>query len=158
MHQKSFPLRTKFVTNRYFKNPWITTEVRKISEARKQYHSLYIAGIVSHSEYATYRNKVTALMRKQKESYYKQCFTRNANNPKASWSLIRKICSEHQLNKINKIKLNDQTFNNDLEIASVFNNFFVNIANDLASNLPPSSDDPYTYISSLQENITLSRP
>ena len=158
MHQKSFPLRTKFVTNRYFKNPWITTEVRKISEARKQYHSLYIAGIVSHSEYATYRNKVTALMRKQKESYYKQCFTRNANNPKASWSLIRKICSEHQLNKINKIKLNDQTFNNDLEIASVFNNFFVNIANDLASNLPPSSDDPYTYISNLHENIIQFEP
>ena len=119
LYQKSFPLRTKFVTNRYFKNPWITKKVKKLSEARKKYHSLYIAGIVSHSEYAIYRNKVTSLMRKQKELYYEQCFTRNANNIKASWKLIRNICSEQQTNKITEIKLNEETFKDALEIATI---------------------------------------
>ena len=60
--------------------------------------------------------------------------------------------------KIKEIKLNDQTFTDDLEIATVFNNFFVNIANDLASNLPHSSDNPYTYISSLHGNRTQFEP
>ena len=146
IYQKSFPLRTKMVTNRFFKNPWMTKEVRKLSEARKQYHSLYIAGVVSHSEYATYRNKVTALLRKQKISYYKNCFSRNANNMKASWNLIRNICYGRQANTIDVIKLNDETFYDDTQIASTFNNFFANIATDLANSLPISSDNPYAYI------------
>ena len=158
LHQKSFPLRTKFVTERYFKNPWITKDVKKLSDARKKYHSLYINGIVSHSEYAIYRNKVTALMRKHKESYYNQCFTRNENNIKASWNLIRKICSGHQTKKINEIRQNDQTFYDDLEIATVFNHFFVSIANDLATSLPQSSENPFSYISSNHENIPQFEP
>ena len=105
------------VTEKYFKNPWITSEVKKISDARQQYYSLYLAGIVSHSEYATFRNKVTALLRKYKVSYYEQCFSRNASNMKASWNLIRKICSGHQVKNIDAIKFNDHTYNDDMQIA-----------------------------------------
>ena len=158
IYQKSFPLRTKMVTNRYFNNPWISNDVKKLSDARKRYHSLFILGIVSHSEYATYRNKVTALIRKAKVSYYKQCFSRNANNMKASWNLIRKICSDHKVKNIEKIKYNDHTYNDDMQIATIFNNFFVNIANELASNLPSSSDNPYAYISNHHNNQTLFDP
>ena len=158
IYQKSFPIRTKMVTDRYFKNPWITSEVKKISEARKQYYSLYIAGIVSHSEYATFRNKVTALLRKRKVSYYEQCFSRNANNLKASWNVIRKLCSGHQVKNIDTIKLNDHTYNDNMQIASIFNNFFVNIANDLASNLPASSDNPYAYMPNHHANQILFEP
>ena len=158
IYQKSFPLRTKFVTTRHFKNPWITKEVKNLSNARKKYYSLYTTGIVSHAEYATYRNKVTTLMRNQKESYYKQCFSRHANNIKASWNLIRKICSGHQVKKIDEIKFNNLTYKNDLEIAKIFNNYFVSIANDLDANLPPSSANPCAYIPNLHVNQNFLEP
>ena len=158
IYRKSFPLRTKMVTHRYFKNPWITKEVKQISEARKKYHSLYIAGIVSHSEYALYRNKVTALLRKQKISYYQQCFSRNANNMKASWNIIRKVCFGHHVKKVIELKQNDATYSNDMQIATIFNKFFVNIADDLAGNLPPSADNPYTYIRNHHNNQILFEP
>ena len=158
IYQKSFPLRTKMVTDRYFKNPWITKDVKKLSDARKKYHSLFVEGFVSHSEYALYRNKVTALIRKRKVSYYQQTFSRNANNMKASWNLIRKICSDHKVKNIAEIKYNDHTYKDDMQIATIFNNFFVNIANDLASNLPPNSDNPYAYISNHHYNQILFEP
>ena len=53
IYQKPLPLRTKIVTDRYLKNPWIIKEVKKLSDARKKYHSLFIAGFVSHSEQLT---------------------------------------------------------------------------------------------------------
>ena len=158
IYQKSFPLRTKVVTHRYFKNPWITKDVKKISDARKKYHSLYLLGIVSHAEYALYRNKVTALLRKQKISYYEHCFSRNANNMKASWNIIRKLCFGHQMKSIDVIKSNDDTLYDDMQIASTFNNFFVNIATNLANNLPPSSENPYAYIPSHPVNQTPFEP
>ena len=40
MYRKSFPLRTKLVTYKFFKNPWYSNEVKKLSEARNTYHKL----------------------------------------------------------------------------------------------------------------------
>ena len=45
-----------------------------------------------------------------------------------------------------------------MQIATIFNNFFVNIANDLANNLPPTSDNPYAYFSNHQYNQSFFEP
>ena len=97
----------------------------KISDTWKKYHSLYILGIVSHAEYAIYRNKVTALSRKQKISYYEHCFSRNANNMKALWNIIRKLCFGHQIKSIDAIKSNDDTLYDDMQIKSTSTTFLL---------------------------------
>ena len=82
LYQESFPLKTKFVTQRYFKNPWHNKEVKKITEARKKYHKLFLLNLVSREQYTTYRNKVTNLIRKYKEKFYVESFARNYGNTK----------------------------------------------------------------------------
>ena len=82
LYQESFPLKTKFVTQKYFNNPWHNKEVKKISEARKQYHKLFLLNLVTREQYNSFRNKVTNLIRKYKEKYYLETFTRNYGNTK----------------------------------------------------------------------------
>ena len=82
LYQESFPLKTKSITQRYFKNPWHNKEVKKLSEARKKYHKLFLLNLVSREQYATFRNKVTNLIRKHKEKYYVESFNRNFGNTK----------------------------------------------------------------------------
>ena len=144
--QKSFSLKTKYVTHKFFKNPWHTKEVKKLSEARKQYHALLVEGLVTNAEYAQYRNKVTSLIRKCKVAYYERCFARVAGDIRASWKMIKKVCFGTGNKKISEIVHNDSTFNNPSDIADIFNNFFVNIANNLANDLPSSTDCPYQYV------------
>ena len=144
--QNSYPIRSKYVTNKYFKNPWHTKEVEKLTNHRKLYHNLLSEGLVSHADYAIYRNKVTSLLRKCKQTYYNRIFSRNMGNVKACWKLINKICKDSQNKSIKKINFNGTTYNNPSDIAESFNKYFTKIAEDLASNLPNSADSPYSTV------------
>ena len=143
---ESFPLKKKWVTEKYYSNPWYTPEVHKLSLARNQYHSLLLENLVTHAQYAIYRNKVTTLLRKCKESYFQRCFERNSGNIKATWKTIRSMCGGVPSRVIDKLTCNNITLTNPSDIAETLNNFFVNIASDLAHILPPSEHSPYAFV------------
>ena len=63
-YTECFPLRTKLVTEKYFKNPWHNAEVKKLSDARARYFALSKQGLVTKPEYSFYRNRITSLIRK----------------------------------------------------------------------------------------------
>ena len=140
IYRKSFPLKTKFVSLKFFKNPWHTDEIKKLTNARNNYHKLFQAQLVTKTEYSLFRNKITSLIRKSKENYYQNLFNRNSGNIKKTWKLINKICNRGQNKSLEKIIHNDTTITDPLQIAETFNNFFVNIADNLASNLPVSTE------------------
>ena len=147
LYQESFPLKTKYITQRYFKNPWHNKEVKKISDARKKYHQLFLLNLVSREQYTTFRNKVTNLIRKYKEKYYLESFTRNYGNTKKTWETIKELSNGNK-NKlsIDKILYNRKYYYDKNDIAALFNRFFVTIAHDLASALPPPNHSPYLYV------------
>ena len=103
-------------------------------------------GIISHSDYAQFRNKVTSIIRKCKTSYYERCFLRHAGNMKESWKLIRKLCCGPSVQRIESINIDGRIFNQPDEIAEKFNHYFVNVANDLENNLPYSENSPYQFV------------
>ena len=132
----SFPIKTKQVTEKYFHNPWYTPEVRKLSQARSSYFALYNENIISHADYSFFRNKVTSLIRKCKQTYFHHCFERNIGNIKATWKIIRNLCNNNADRNIKEILHNGITYENSLEIAEIFNTHFVSVAEELANNLP----------------------
>ena len=69
LYDKSFPLISKTIKNNEKRLPWITKAIKK-SIARK--HILYKKFLKtrsdeSHSVYKTYRNKLTAILRKSEK-------------------------------------------------------------------------------------------
>ena len=67
---ESFPLKSKVVTEKYFLNPWYTPEIRQLTEARSKYYSSYTENIVSHNQYALFRNRVTLDTKFQTEIFH----------------------------------------------------------------------------------------
>ena len=145
-YQENFPVKTKYVTIKYFQNPWHNDDVKKITNARSRYHELLKLGFVSQAEYSRFRNKVTNLVRKCRDTYYQSCFSRNSKNIKNTWKLIRKICTSYHANSIEKLISNGTTYDKPEDIAEIFSDFFSNIANNLTNNLPPSSVSPYEFV------------
>ena len=146
LYKESFPLKTKFVTERYFNNPWYNNEVKKLSQARKNYHNLFLMNLVSREQYSSFRNKITALIRNYKEQYYNESFRRNFGNMKKTWKIIKELSKGKTKSSIEKIYYNGVCINESSEIAAHFNRFFTTIAHDLAAALPQSSISPYLYV------------
>ena len=133
----------KFVSEKYFQNPWHNVSVKKLSAARERYLSLYKLGLVSHADYASYRNRVTTLIRKHKESYFQNLFDRNIHNIKVTWKNIRLLCKNKTNKNIEAIVHNSKKYTSDEDISEIFNEFFVNIARNIENYLPHTDLSPY---------------
>ena len=59
---------------------------------------------------------------------------------------MRKICCGFRDNSIEELNFNGNNFKDSIDLAKIFNDFFVNIANDLTNNLPHSAVSPYLYV------------
>ena len=149
LYQEAFPLKTKFITQKYFKNPWHNKDVKRLSDARKKYHQLLLLNLVSHEQYSSFRNKITNLIRKHKEKYYVEAFTRNFGDSKKTWGTIRELCNgKNNFKTIDEIFYNGVHYQESNEIAALFNKYFVTISHDLAAALPPPVHSPYMYVQS----------
>ena len=143
LYTECFPLKMKFVSEKYFQNPWHNVSVKKLSAARERYLSLYKLGLVSHADYASYRNRVTTLIRKHKESYFQNLFERNLNNVRVTWKNIRLLCRNKTNKNIEAIVHNGIKYTSDEDISEIFNEFFVNIARNIENSLPHTDLSPY---------------
>ena len=117
-----------------------------LTKARNNYHKLLQAKLITKTDFSVFRNKITNLIRKCKENFYQNLFTRNSGDIRKTWKLINTICNRTQSKSVEKIVHNNNTITDPLLIAETFNNFFVNIAEDLAEKLPVSTDSPYRYM------------
>ena len=90
---------------------------------------------VSINRYKIYRNKVNAIIRRQKNAAYKQFFCNN--NCSDMWVKIKKLTYHKKYNTIpDNICYGNNIFSN-CEIKSAFNKFFSSIATDLQDKYLP---------------------
>ena len=142
--------------------PWMHNEIRKQIRIRRRIHR-YAKRINSPEywqKYRVLRNKVTSLVRKSKDEYYKRLTDNiNTDHNKSSKSWWR-LCKFHYTGKTNQhtippIIINGRVLTKDTDKAKAFNEYFTSISKiDNADSEPP--DDLNVCISSL-EHIYITR-
>ena len=84
-----------------------------------------------HTNYKKYRNLLSTLMKKSKQTYYDKYFERNSNNIKNTWKGIKSLTSLKTVASSVPAVLsldNGDTIINPYDIANTFNNYFASIA------------------------------
>ena len=116
--------------------PWINPALQKSISVKNLLLNKFIkskdpqAKEHHHIKHKTYRNMLSTLMKKIKMNYYNQYFKTNWDNIKNTWKGIKSILNINNTHSnIPKILLsNDTTSAEPVEIANIFNNFFISIA------------------------------
>ncbi len=89
------------------------------------------------SSYSQYKNILTSVIRAANMSYFGNQFNREKNNPKGTWKLINSLlCRSNTKANPSYFDLNGVHVGNDNDIADSFNDYFVNIGNKIATELP----------------------
>ena len=127
--------------------PWISTYIRKqinlryklLKEAKSSQDQ------VKWELYKSKRNEVKKLLKQSEAAYWKQEFM-NSQDPKQFWKLTNKVLRKSKDSTIGPIITDSKdVLTSDLEKASYFNEFFVNISEELTKDLEPL--DPNTLTS-----------
>ena len=87
--------------------------------------------------YNLLRNRVNRDIKKCKRQYYAEYFATNVNDMKKTWEGIRKIVNIKKISpKISQLNIGGKIINDDKELATDFNNFFVNVGPNTENAIP----------------------
>ena len=143
----SFPLKTKYISYEHFCNPWFNSELKHLIKIKSQYFQLLRLNLITVKDNNLFRNKVNSIVRKHKQKYRKELFLKYRGNLRKTWNLINITLSRNlKKNEIKQILSNDILYDDELNIANIFNNFFCTIGSSLDSEIPPSTQDPLSFI------------
>ena len=119
--------------------PWISDEIlNKIKDKNKKFDKYVkckdsVRKEILKREFRVVQNEITELTRQGKKEYYNRYFNENKANMHNIWKGINEIVNikTKVLNSPSTIKSNGKTISDPKEIATSFNNYFTNIAEDI---------------------------
>ena len=133
--------------------PWITKGIRKSIQIKnylkkkscKTKDSTKKAEL--DAKHKKYKNLLTNLTRKSKDSHYKTFFNENKNNASKIWQGMKKIINIKPTNKSKTINLNINGNLTTDKIAKEFNTFFNTIPAKIDSKIVPTN---YSFLDTLK--------
>ena len=144
---KYFPAKVKYVSEKRLSKPWLTPQLKKLINKKSQYFKLLKMGKISNVTNNIIKNEVNSSVRRAKNNYYIQAFTKAQKDMKKSWNLIRNLLgSEIKKQDVKKLIVDGCEFTEAPDIANQFNNFFCSVAHDLESRLPTASQSHMNYL------------
>ena len=153
------PVKTKYLSSKRLSKPWLSKAILLSIKTKSKNYKLFKLGFVSELYYKRYRNLLTTVIRKEKQSYYFRAFSVCNNSVKNKWKLINKLLSaKSKSGVINSITVGNTEFCNSLEISNQFNNFFSTIADKVDAKIAPSKYDPLNDVQCNIQNTIFLRP
>ena len=145
----------KKMTNREFKRrykPWITNGILNSISRKNKLINRYakmkdeMRKQVAFEEYKALRNTINELIRKNKKSYYESFFAEHNNNIKKVWQGIKEIVNIKikNYNTPSSIEVNNKVITDPKIICNSFNDYFVNIADDILETRKYEGNKHYT--------------
>ena len=142
-----YPVKTKRIKNNSIKSPWITTGLKESIKIKyKLYKKIVKRPITYGDRYRTYRNNLTRLIKVAKSYYYRDKFAECKGNSKKIWSNINNLLGKNQSNSNVVFRINNEDTMDENIIADSFNNYYVNKAHEIDSNLAASDRNFAEYL------------
>ena len=136
------------------KRPWITHGIlASINDRDKLYKEFTkeidpILKSELHTRYKRKRNMIVTLLRQSKKQYFAAYFEEHKSNVKKTWEGIRNIVKVSKKTRTSPTQLfyKNETHSTNNAMASVMNDFFVNIGNVVEDKIPHVETEFTTYL------------
>ena len=156
---KSFP-KVRIKTRYNNRKPWLSDALRNSIKLKNKLYYKYrkISSVYNETCYKSYKQILQKTLIAAEKQYYHELVTRNKDNMKKSWGIIKDIINKNK-NPVHrtKFKLSNGSVTTDkMSVSEHFNDFFINIGPNLAKSIPHVKRMPMSYLGdALQETIFL---
>ena len=121
-----------------FDKPWITTGIAKACKVKNKLHNNWIKSRGSRledkskKEYKLYRSRLRNIIQEAELNHFRKKFSKTSDNIRKAWQVINSIrCKKKSTQFPNFIDINGSIITNRRMICNSFNEYFVNVANNL---------------------------
>ena len=152
------PIKTiKIPPKRILRDEWMTPGLFKCTQKQKKLYKIALVkqnNETAQTTYRTYRNSLTKILRKAKETYYQTKCTEFKKNTKKLWQMINRICnkSTNKAALIEYLKVDQIEVHNAKEIDNEFAKYFSTVGKAYANKIEESTTSIHTYINNIPDN------
>ena len=121
-----------------FDKPWITTGIAKACKVNNKLHNNWIKSRdspledKSKKEYKLYRSRLRNIIQEAELNHFRKKFSKTSDNIRKAWQVINSIrCKKKSTQFPNFIDINGSIITNRRMICNSFNEYSVNVANNL---------------------------
>ena len=142
------------------RKPWITKGILTSTKIKNATYRKFVKSRTLdktsdiYIKFKRYRDLINTLKRKSQKQFHIDYFQKNLNNAKKAWTGINTILNKKKKQKISDIFLNvDGKLVTDQKIVSkLFNNYFINVADNLAQKIPKPNTKYQDYLKNPNEH------
>ena len=106
----------------------------------------YRWGEVTYCVFICYKNKFSAALRKTKNTYYRNKFENDKNDPKRTWYNINTVLDRSRRSDVTELEVDGSVHVSSNLICSKFNTYFVSVAEELRATMPVLNESPLNYL------------
>lgn len=133
-YDQSFKYVIKNHMNNVDKKSWITIGIRTSSIRLKELFNMQKLGLVDSNYYKKYKTTYRRVIRLAKKMHYNKKIILSENKSKTVWNVINSTLKNKKVENNKTIMVNDTEITNKTQIANKYNNYFVNLPNDILNN------------------------
>ena len=142
------------------RKPWITKGILTSTKIKNATYKKFVKSnpkdksCALYLKFKRYRDLINTLKRKSMKQFHIDYFQKHLNNAKKAWTGINTILHKKKKQKISDVFLNvDGKLVTDQKIVSkLFNNYFVNVADNLAKKIPKPNTKYQDYLKNPNEH------
>ena len=143
--------------------PWMTPGLKNACNKKNLLYAQFIKdrhNTVKETKYKTYKNKLTTILRDTEKRHYDKEFSATKDNVKGTWKLLNKILKNKNMEQIPGIFVDESNKNivGSQNIADSFNEYFANVGNNLAKQIPTSTGHFQDYLSNKNDETLFITP
>ena len=130
------PIISKRINKKDREKPWVNSFVKRLFAIRQNKYRDYREGNLSFEEFKGYRNFVNRQNTLARKHYFTNLLNNIKHNMKKTWNVLNKIVKPNSGRSkpyVKKILLEDQIFEDDLEISNLFNQHFSTVGSKISS-------------------------
>lgn len=132
-YNRHFPLKSFWITEKHLGKPYITPGIIKSIKRRNKLQKLFAKWPL------TYRNMLTTIIRTARDNYVKSKLHQESGDAQKTWKAVNSLIGKHRAQLPSSLCFSDKATCNNIEMAEKFNNYFSNIASELAPDIQPPS-------------------
>ena len=142
------------------RKPWITKGILKSTKIKNETYRKFVKSSPRdktsdlYLKFKRYRDLINTLKRKSQKLFHIDYFQKYLNNAKKAWTGINTILHKKRKQKISDVFLNvnGKLVTDQKIVSKLFNNYFVNVADNLAKKIPKPNTKYQDYLKNPNEH------
>ena len=138
---KYFPVKTKTISAKRLRSPWITSDVIYCIDKKHRLHKQAKSGNICFSSYKSYCFLLRNLLDTAEKEYYVNKLNILVNDQKKNWKLLNKHLNWNKKTSSDRFLIDDQFVNDPKIISNEFNRHFIDHPRNISENIIASHNN-----------------